>query len=291
MILRRVANSLAFRSGPAARSVVSRLPIRSRGQYRPAGFRLMTLVGARQLELLRECLRSAAECWSVRPELEIVTDGTVSTPKVLQAFPWWGATITVRQPEDVARAAELAGWHEGAEFTRKTVLGIKFCAVVLSARERPTLFCDTDILWYRDIDVGAAPSGKSLAFTMAHDYQPAYNQAVALAMGFDSSRPPFRNSGLVFLDGNLLSEVELGTGIRAAIDSYDHFAEQTLFAAASASLGAELWQPSTIACSNADQQSLGITYRGQDWTARHYVGTVRHLFWRDALAQRFGVRP
>ncbi|HVE80299.1 MAG TPA: hypothetical protein VNA89_15650, partial [Gemmatimonadaceae bacterium] len=125
----------------------------------------------------------------------------------------------------------------------------------------------------------------------SRDYQPAYDLDLA---GEDTAllaSPPYINTGVTFLQGDLLAAIDLARPLRVAAERYNHFAEQTILALAARRLAAPTWAPSVVACFQDDHQSLAVTYRDRSWVARHYVGPVRHLFWRDALALRVGVTP
>jgi hypothetical protein len=79
--------------------------------------------------------------------------------------------------------------------------------------------------------------------------------------------------GPVFLEA-LKFAAETGIGLT----------EQTLFAAMTRRLGGRSFAADEIYLSDEDRFTRGATFAGQPWSARHYIGQVRHLFWRDAYA-------
>lgn len=290
----RLNASLAYRIGPVANAAVERLPRRRWPATRPPSpFRLLMLVGRAQVPMLRVCLDSIVSTWSALPELHVVSDGTAPLELLQDLAARWPRPARVVLAGEVVRRVREEVSADVAAFAACSPVGLKFAAIVLSAREQPTLFTDPDILWYRDfnteVDLPVLAGGIRLG--LCEDYQAAYDDDVAGALGEDlRSALPFINSGVVLLDGDLLGAVPMSEGLRVAVQRPNHFAEQTLLAVAARRLGAPLWPSSSVACFHSDHQSLRVTYRGQPWFARHYVGTVRHLFWRDALALRLS-RP
>jgi hypothetical protein len=69
-----------------------------------------------------------------------------------------------------------------------------------------------------------------------------------------------------------------------------YFTEQTFFAIAAKLLSADMWRFNEIALFESDRFKLGPSYIGKNWFARHYVGPVRHLFWRDSFYKRLAPR-
>jgi hypothetical protein len=251
------------------------------------------MAGAAHLPMLVQSLRSLAVAWSRVPPLRVVGDGTVGAASLEEAFADWPAPIEVVPRDVVVDSARSAGSADLAAFAAVSPFGLKFAALVASAVERPTLFADADVLWFRDWsgEIVALARAAGVVLRVSADYQPAYDVDVAGTSADTLATPPFVNSGVTFLHGALLDAVDLRPALAVAARRYSHFAEQTVLALAARRLGTPPWPPSVVACFQHDHQSLGITYRGRAWIARHYVGPVRHLFWRDAFALRVGVAP
>ena len=292
-LLRRALNSAAFRSGPVARAIVRALPAAPRRrELPPATFRLLCVSGRRHLPLLRESLRTLLASWTALPELLVVSDGSMAPDDLARALSFWPAPLATRSRDDVAARARALGVPLVDAFAAISGFGAKFAAIVTSALERPTLFVDADVLWFRDFSAEvaalAAERGE-VVLRVSEDFQRAYDEDVLAAMGEPLAEPPFVNSGVVFLRGDLLHAVDLSAGLVPASRRPHPFAEQTLLALAARRLQAPLLAQSLVACQVSDSQSLLITYRGRPWHARHYVGPVRHLFWRDALGLRLRV--
>jgi hypothetical protein len=250
------------------------------------------MAGAAHLPLLEESLFSLVRSWSHLPRLTVIADSGLSADKLRQALGWWPDDFRIETVDSMLNVAAGAG-DLLARLAARSAVGRKFVATVLSARSEPTLYCDSDILWFDDPRTSIQSllsSSAPVVLRASTDYQKCYDASVERVSNTSIADPPFVNSGLVFLRGDLIASTDLADCLIAAGDHYDHFAEQTLFAIATKQLAAPLWSASTVACFQSDDQSLRVTYKGKQWLARHYVGPVRHLFWRDALALRMGVR-
>lgn len=292
-LARRVRDSLAYRLGPVAEGVVSALPPRKPRRSPLASFGLITVTGMRQAGLLQQMLRSMSQSWSRLPVLRVVSDGSISPKRLARELAWWPAETTVVTRDVVMTDARARRLLDVEAFAERSAVGLKFAAVVLAGLSGPTLYCDTDVLWLRDFSTEAEALGGAegeIVLRACHDFQPAYDPLIASRGGTSLATTPFVNTGVVFLRGPLLRDETMRAHLRAASSRDDHFTEQTLFALATRALDAPLWSPSMIACFQNDHTTLRVTYRGRPWAARHYVGPVRHLFWRDALVLRLGVR-
>jgi hypothetical protein len=124
------------------------------------------------------------------------------------------------------------------------------------------------------------------------DCVPSYDERLLARMGIkDLQCCPPMNCGLVFIQGDLLSGCAqsefLNTFLDASAEATVNFTEQTFFALAAKRLGYEPWPADQIALFTTDKYwpvwpNYYPHFRG--WIARHYVGPVRPLFWRDAVA-------
>ena len=105
------------------------------------------------------------------------------------------------------------------------------------------------------------------------------------------TRPPYFCAGLLYAAGDVLAACDVSELLDFAAERGIGVTEQTILAQADHLPGGRTWPEEEIALWEEDRASLGPSFRGCPWAARHYVGAVRHIFWRDALALRAGVRP
>jgi hypothetical protein len=293
-LLRRAAGSISFRSGPPLRRLTEALPDVACAGKPTAAFRLLTVAGRAQLPLLRESLLSLARSWSALPTVVVATDGSTRAEEMLGALAWWPGPVEAVEAEQLLEQLDREGVPEVRAFSRRNVMGIKLAALLVSARQAPTLAVDTDVLWFRDFApqvASLARAGGDVLLRMSEDYHPSYHWEVAEALGVDLRLPPFANAGIAYLRGDLLRALDVRPALAVAANAGNFFSEQTLLAAANRVLGGGLWTPTELACFDSDAMALRVTYRDKPWAARHYVSPVRHLFWRDALALRLRVGP
>jgi hypothetical protein len=288
----RVRNSLAYRSGILYRRLLERLPALASEDGKPElPLTFLTLGGAAHRLMLRECLTSLARAWPRLPRVVVVSDGSLD-PAAVSDFAGWRGSLEVRSWQEMT--ARLAGprFANLVRFAERDAMGRKLAAIVACARESPTLYCDVDVLWFRfppTLEGLLAAPGVKLA--MSPDYQPMYDPALVPGWLPHLSRPPFYCAGLLYAEGDFLASCDVAALLDHAAEGGIGVTEQTLLAEADRQLGGRSWPEDEIALSEDGRFTLGPSFRGRPWAARHYVGAVRHLFWRDALALRWGVRP
>jgi hypothetical protein len=293
-LLRRIAGSISFRSRAPLRRVVEMLPLEPCPPKPVAPFRLLTLVGRSHVSILTESLLSIARTWDRYPEIVVATDGSIAPAEVERRLGWWPGPLRAEDGERYVSAMAREGRDDVVRFARRNPMGIKLAAVLVSAREAPTFAADSDVLWFGDFSAAVARLAsrpEPLVLCMSEDFQASYQWEIVAALGDDVRTPPWANAGVTFLKGDLLAAVDLAPGLAVAAEMGNFIGEQTLLACAARRLGAPFFPPESIVCFNSDSMTLGVTFRGRRWTARHYIGPVRHMFWRDALALRLGVRP
>jgi hypothetical protein len=225
-----------------------------------------------------------------------------------RALHWWPGAVEILSREEILTQTRKSALPSLTRYAEQSVFGLKFAAMVTIGAGQPALFVDSDILWFRDFTVGLEPllsSTEAVVLFATTDFQRSYEEELLASAARTLNGPPYLNSGVVFLRGDLARHCDLEPVLRLIVRRGDAagrlpflgVAEQTLLALAMqegtclpGAMRAALWDPSIIACFGDDARTLGVTYRRQTWTARHYTSGVRHLFWRDALALRLGSR-
>lgn len=288
----KIKNSLAFRSGYFYKYLLSLLPFPSFLEKPELPLNFLTLCGVRQLLMLQQCLFSLYHAWPSLPSLQIVSDGTLSISRLTKALDWWPGEKSFKLPQDCVHYHRHLGRESLAQFAESNVMGLKLAAVLEAAEKSSTLYCDTDVLWFRplsELPLGGEESSY-VVLKMSEDFQQSYDTDLLEKGLTNLSKPPFLCAGLLFVYGELLQNCDLEYLLDCAAKKSNHFTEQTIFAEAAHQLGLKFWSKEEVACFIDDQFSLAPTYLGKEWIARHYVGSVRHLIWRDALALRLGLR-
>lgn len=290
--LARLRNSFAYRSGPLFRRLLELLPA-PRAEEKPAmPLTFLTFGGAAHRLMLRECLLSLGRAWPGMPRVRVVSDGSLELAAVTRDLGGWKGPLEILSWQDIT--ARLAGPRFAAlvRFAERDAMGKKMAAIVASALEAPTLYCDVDVLWFRSpatLDALLSSPGTKLA--MSPDRRPTYDPDLVPRLLPELARPPYFCAGLLYAEGDFLAACEVSDLLDHAARQGIGVTEQTILAEADRQLGGRSWPEDEIALWEEDRTSLGPSYRGRPWAARHYVGAVRHLFWRDALALRAGLKP
>jgi hypothetical protein len=284
----RAVRSLAYRSGWAYRRLARALPMgRQRGK--PEMPLIYLTFGCRaDAAMLRESLASLARAWPTLPRLRVVSDGSLRRETAEELLSWWPAPWQFRSWEELlpeVRDPNLAA------FARREPMGRKLAAIVGAALEGPTLYSDVDVLWFRfpeSVRRWMASAGPLLA--MSPDWQPAYDAALVPSLLPHLGREPFYCAGLLYAAGDFLSTRRASDLLAFAAEHGIARTEQTILAATDHDLGGLSWPAGEVALFEDDRFSLAPSFLDHGWAARHYVGAVRHIFWRDALALRLGIR-
>ena len=280
--------NVSVRLGEIARRILSRWPVPPESPKPTANFRYLTLCGQGNWLMLRESLLSLYRSSSSLPEFTVVSDGSWTSEEFAAVFAWWPAPITVLHRDEVSDAAWSAGFPELAKYARKSPYGLKLSAIVTQAIEQPVLFVDADILWFRDpmLLLGdPALWGKPRALRESNCHQ---SRDMALHHCAQVLEPPFVNSGIVALHGQLMAPELLRSMVQEALpQAQDSRCEQTIVATA-VKLGGQLF-PDKLCLVGFDDayrfRSRDARYEG--YYSRHYVNWMRHMLYRDALKLRF----
>ena len=255
----------------------------------------VTFGGADHRELLAQCLASLYLTWPRLPQLRIVSDGSLDAATAGRDLAWWPGSWELLSWQKLAPGLRRRG-HDGlVRFAEREPMGRKMAAVAATALDGPTLYSDVDVLWFREpsglAELAERPASGAPRLVMSEDCYPAYDPALVPGRLPHLAVPPFYCAGLLFAQGDFLAAAGVADLLDAAAERGIGLTEQTIFAEADRRLGGGCWPRDEIALSEDDRFSLRPSFHGRSWAARHYVGQVRHLFWRDALALRLGLRP
>lgn len=290
--LRRLRDSLAYRSAYLYRPLLDLLPVRPGGGGAPLPLTFLTFGGAAHRAMLRECLLSLSRSWPRLPRVRVASDGSLDLPQVRRDLRGWKGEIEVVAWRELTARLDAPCFAALLRFAERDAMGRKMAAVVATALEGPTLYSDVDLLWFRHpptLDRLLAAPGPALA--LSPDCRPSYDSRLVPSRLPELGAPPYYCAGLLFAQGDFLAAGDVADLLDFAAERGIGVTEQTALAEACRQLGGSTWPAAEIALFEDDRASHGPSFRGRPWAARHYVGPVRHLFWRDALALRLGVRP
>lgn len=279
--------NLSVRLGEIAQNILSRWPIPPQPAKPIASFCYVTVSDRGHWLMLRESLFSLHRSWHSLPKITVVSDSSWTGSEFADVFAWWPAPITVLTRQEVSLAASSAGFPELADYARESPYGLKLAAIVTQAKKQPLLFVDADILWFRDpaLLLGDPVSwNKPRALRESNCHQ---RRDMAMRYCAQVLEPPFVNSGIVALHGELMAPELLGNMVREALPNpLESSCEQTIIATA-VKIGGDFF-PEKLSLVEFDDvyrfRSRGTWDEG--YYSRHYVNWMRHLLFRDALKIR-----
>jgi len=279
--------NISVRLGEIAQTVLSRWPIPPQPSKAVTNFCYLAVSDRAHWLMLRESLLSLHRSWNSLPELTVVSDGSWKADEFAEVFAWWPAPIRVLLRQEICPAAFSAGFPELAEYARESPYGLKLAAIVTQAKKQPVLFVDADILWFRDPtsllgDPSLWKKPRALHEENCHQHRDMATRHCARVL-----EPPFVNSGIVALHGELMAPEPFRSMVQEALPHpKDSRCEQTIIASA-VKLRGELF-PEKLSLLAFDDVER---FRSRDmWSegyySRHYVNWMRHMLYRDALKLR-----
>src|SRR5262245_35708688 len=280
--------NVSVRLGEIAQTILSHWPIPRQPAKPIVNFRYLTMCDRAHWLMLRESLFSLYRSWPLLPEITVVSDSTWTASEFADVFGWWPAPITVLTRQQICEAASSADLPELAEYARESPYGLKLAAIVIEARKQPVLFVDADILWFRDpLPLLGEPTTwtKPRGLRESNCHQ---RREMALRHCARVLEPPFVNSGIVALHGDLMPLDLLRSMVRDALPHpLDSSCEQTIIASA-VKIGGELF-PEKLSLVGFDDvlRFRSRNMKTEGYYSRHYVNWMRHLLYRDALRLRW----
>ena len=282
--------TLALRSNRPYKILLNLLPINTPvlDKMPKVDINLVSLCGVKHSNYLRESLISLVNNWKSLPNIKIFSDGTISIDELKSKFKWLGKHAEFFHWQDCLKELDPEKDKSIIQYAQKHIMGVKFATIITNARKYPTLWCDSDVLWYGDFSYTRHQGDFYLK--ASRDYQQSYSKDL-ISFSPLLNKPPFVCAGFLLLNGDLTKVIDLNQMLAVALSNPDHFSEQTMIAYSTLITGANLWDKEEIACFDSDRYTFKPSFVNKNWIARHYVSPVRHLFWRDAFFYRLGLRP
>lgn len=284
---RRIHDSLAFRSELAYRHAFSMLPLFGREQRRvDDGLSYLTLVGKAQLPILRASLWSLLKASVELPRLIVTCDAALTKPELAKAMQGWPGPFEMWSAEELRVFSRDNLPAEIDTLCRKHVYGLKATAIMRASLAGPTIYADTDVLWFRPPRELFSPSDLDgrLLLRLQQDRQMSYDARLVDKWPFLRDQPHYC-AGVLAAHGDFAPAFRqiAPPDIERIYETAGQFTEQTTFAALQRTIGLPPLTAEDAYLSWDDQLTLRPTFFGKPWVLRHYVGLVRHLFWRDAF--------
>jgi hypothetical protein len=256
-----------------------------------AQFNYVVLCGAAHFPFLKQVLISIQTQFEQLPNLYVFTDFNTSAQTIKK--------ISALYPADklhLTTADECVKYHENngdlliSTYAQKSPMGLKLAAILqITAKMKPVIYTDTDVLWLNDpIPDLTRLSQTNAGLHMSYDYQASYDQRLIEKAGLELlQQEPYYCAGIMFINKLEPEHLDIINDlITIIVEKPDHFSEQTTFAWLQKNSGVSGMTPDKYLLYYDDQSDLKPRFKPGS-LARHYVGPVRHLFWRDAFFRNY----
>lgn len=159
----------------------------------------------------------------------------------------------------------------------------KYLSLFFPSKCKNVILADPDILWLQPLLPFFSELQKS-NITICYDYMHSYDNEFIIKFNWNdlTSKPPL-NCGVVFLKNRTVDGIEFAEKtLKNSTIKGNYFLEQTLLARLVVNLNSQIIPKTKILCTAKDAYELLPSSKYYtDLIARHYVNTIRHLFWRD----------
>jgi hypothetical protein len=290
-MLTRIRHSLAFRLPALYKGAYNLVQGSSKCLPEKSNWQLnmVLLCGEKNTEYLTQTLRSIYKNFSRLPHIFIFTDSHLTPTKCAAALSWFPSkSLTIISSSDCIQYHMDKGNSLVAQFAGLNTMGLKLAAILqIADQDLPVLYCDTDVLWFKNpYQIFKSISLQTTcSIHLSYDFQPAYdNNLIEKGELNHLKEAPFYCAGIMYI--NRLSSAQhkiIAKLLPIAIEYSNHFTEQTIFASIQKDAGISLLAREKFAIILHDKYKFKKQTDSQI-VARHYVGPVRHLFWRDAIS-------
>jgi hypothetical protein len=248
-----------------------------------ADFHVLYFCGKKGLKLLKASIMSIYLTWDRIPHITVVTDGT-PTSLIEQELQFWPYPITVKCWDESVTYLLSMGRDKLVEWSYRNVFARKLQSILVEAETRPTLYCDTDILWFGEPRIPQTTN--NFVMRISEDNVPTYSETLISQLDrWDIMTKKPMNAGLIFLSGSPYQSYDgFAPLIDLASTHEEGPSEQLVFSLIAERLG-DCWTLDEVIVDTTDLHWPLIPpyfFSGHAF-ARHHVLTKRSWFWRDAL--------
>ncbi len=257
-------------------------------------FKLIFFCGSTGLTYLNSSLVSVYKAWESLPEIYVISDGT-PVDKIKKGLIKWPRRVDVVSWEECARAFKEKGNHYLYDYASKVLLGKKLVGMLYCAERFPTLYSDSDVLWFKSPLNGHLDVQQTPCIKMCKDVGFFYTKPLLELLNEEKCLEgiPF-NSGITYLSGNfsVYPKWDALCKVLSELGHTDWFSEQTSFAILNNYFNPEgFFSLEEVLIKVDDEYNLKYTKTDfPDILARHYVNKKATTFWRDFLYIFFKAR-
>jgi hypothetical protein len=288
--MKRLLHSLSFRIPYLYQFWLRKIKkAKHKKQILPEGtYHLLFLCGSSHLDLLEQSLFSVFKNFVSIPKVYVFTDKGLVIADCKKRLKWFPIELlTILSHSDCEKFHQQKGNKALVEFARMNPMGLKLAAISqIAALGKPFLYSDTDVLWFKDPKniLKQIISEKKVNIHLSQDFQKAYDQHLIDEGNLNTlNQAPYYCAGILFGTHFNPSDLDfIQSLIDISIKKSNHFTEQTIFAALQKRLGESSLDAANF-CIQIDDRFDFIPQKNPNLIARHYIGPVRHLFWRDSF--------
>lgn len=254
-------------------------------------YHFLFLCGSNHLDLLEQSLFSVFNNFESIPQVYVFTDKGLAITDCKERLKWFPSELlTILSYRDCENFHHQKGNQALAEFAVTNPMGLKLAAILqIAALGKPFLYSDTDVLWFKDPKniFNKIITAQQVNIHLSQDFQKAYDDHLIDEGDLGAlNKAPYYCAGILFATHFNPSDLDfIQSLLHVALEKSNHFTEQTIFAALQKQVGESSLDKANFCIQTNDRFDF-IPQRSSDLIARHYIGPVRHLFWRDSFFNR-----
>jgi hypothetical protein len=246
-------------------------------------FKLVFFCGKYGISYLNASLFSVHKSWKALPEVLVISDGTpvsdlakniIKWPMRLDIIDWTLCADYFREKSNI----------DLFDYANKELWGKKLVAVLYCSEHFPTLYSDSDILWFsalKNIENSTFPilkMGQDIDYCFSNEMLKDLNEEKCLL-----NKP--LNAGLIYAYGDFSSHPKWKEICSYLSKKPDNRTEQTTFAILNNYFNPDIfWSFEEVLIKLDDTYSLKSTIKQyHQIMARHYVNVKSTTFWRDSI--------
>ncbi len=255
----------------------------------PWDLNMVLLCGSKNIAFLQEVLKSIYTNFSRTPNIFVITDNSTNVRFCKEKIKWFPKDrLTLITANDCLDYHKAKGRNSLFNFASRNPMGLKLAAILQIAEiGKPLLYSDTDVLWLQDPFelIQQLINSVGANINLSFDFQPAYDEQLVSMARLESllNKAPYYCAGIMLIKNFSSENIQLIERLLPFLEKQsNHFSEQTIFATLQKSVGPSRLEQEKFSIILDDQFDLRPLNRPK-LIARHYIGPVRHLFWRDAF--------
>lgn len=247
-----------------------------------------SMVSADSLLMGLFSLASLLSCSRQMPRIELCVDESLVPEEVSRFFAGHGLAVEVITASELDDSLAKREQTLLRKFAKSFFWGRKTAFTFGYGADRPVLYADLDVLWFKDpwTGIGMEDISTILAGTdQCHTYDPGLvgilspthrellTSTTPVCAGIYAFHPAFCLPAEA--NNYITRQLEAGTP--------GHFCEQTILALTVKLAGQQIPHQRLPTCPPGS--TLWPAFQGQEWVGAHYAGPTRPQFWRDAWSR------